>query len=89
MTRPATHRRKRILITLGVLVATASYNPAHGQDLGQLSANPYAPNSTANPYSSAGSPYSATCVRNPYGQYVGPYSNQSATNPYATDTPKL
>ena len=42
MTRPATHRRKRILITLGVLVATASYNPAHGQDLGQLSANQYA-----------------------------------------------
>ena len=45
MTRPATHRRKRILITLGVLVATASYNPARGQEeLGQLSVNPYAPN---------------------------------------------
>ena len=45
MTSLATRRRrKRILFTLGVLVATASYNPAHGQDLGQLSANPYAPN---------------------------------------------
>lgn len=90
MTSLATHRRRtRILFTLGVLVATASYNPAHGQDLGQLSANPYAPNSTANPYSPAGSPYSATSVRNPYGQYGSPYSDQSATNPYATDAPKL
>jgi hypothetical protein len=89
MTRPATHRRKRILITLTVLVATASYNPAYGQELGQLSVNPYAPNSTANPYSPAGSPYSATSVRNPYGQYGSPYSDQSATNPYATDAPKL
>ena len=63
MTSLATHRRRtRILFTLGVLVATASYNPAHGQDLGQLSVNPYAPNSTANPDSPAGSPYSATSV---------------------------
>jgi len=89
MTRPATYRRKRILIILGVLVATASYNPAHGQDLGQFSVNPYAPDSTANPYSPAGSPYSATSVRNPYSQYGSPYSNQSATNPHATDAPKL
>ena len=90
MTSLATHRRRtRILFTLGVLVATASYNPAYGQELGQLSVNPYAPNSTANPYSPAGSPYSATSVRNPYGQYGSPYSDQSATNPYATDAPKL
>ena len=90
MTSLATHRRRtRILFTLGVLVATASYNPAYGQELGQLSVNPYAPNSTANPYSPAGSPHSATSVRNPYGQYGSPYSDQSATNPYATDAPKL
>lgn len=59
------------------------------EDLGQLSANPYGPNSTANPYSPAGSPYSSTSVKNPYGQYGSPYSPKSATNPYATDAPKL
>ena len=59
------------------------------EDLGQLSANPYGPDSTANPYSPAGSPYSSTSVKNPYGTYGSPYSNQSATNPYATDAPKL
>jgi hypothetical protein len=59
------------------------------EDLGQLSANPYGPNSTANPYSPAGSPYSSTSVKNPYGTYGSPYSNQSAINPYATDAPKL
>jgi len=63
--------------------------PAGGEDLGQLSVNPYAPNSTANPYSPAGSEHSSTSVRNPYGPYGSPYSNQSATNPYATDAPKL
>lgn len=95
MTKPVTttqrRRNKRILLTLGVLVATASFNPAHAQgaDLGQLSSNPYAPDATANPYSSAGSPHSATSVRNPYGQYGSPYSNQSATNPNATDAPEL
>src|SRR5512139_2103971 len=59
------------------------------EDLGQLSVNPYAPKSTANPYSEAGSEYSSKSVRNPYGPYGNPYSNQSATNPYATDAPKL
>ena len=88
MTSLATHRRRaRILFTLGVLVATASYNPAHGQDLGQLSANPYAPNSTANPYSPAGSPYSATSehsadsINNPYGA-GSKYRSDSPRNPY-------
>ena len=43
------------------------------EDLGELSANPYAPNSTANPFI-------------PYGS---PFSNQSTTNPFATDAPRL
>lgn len=60
-----------------------------GEDLGQLSVNPYAPESTANPYSAAGSEYSSKSIRNPYGTYGSPYSNQSATNPHATDAPKL
>jgi hypothetical protein len=57
--------------------------------LGRLSANPYAADSTANPYSQAGSPYSAKSVNNPYGAYGSPFSPTSARNPYATDAPKI
>lgn len=69
-----------------VLLSTAGLAD---EPIGTLSANPYAPNSTSNPYSPAGSPYSPTSVHNPYGQYGSQYSNTSATNPYATDAPKL
>jgi hypothetical protein len=57
--------------------------------LGRLSANPYAVDSTANPYSSAGSPYSSKGVNNPYGPYGSPYSSVSARNPYTTKAPKI
>jgi hypothetical protein len=57
--------------------------------LGRLSANPYAADSTANPYSSAGSPYSSKSVNNPYGPYGSPYSSVSARNPYTTRAPKI
>ena len=57
--------------------------------LGRLSANPYAADSTANPYSNVGSPYSAKSVNNPYGSYGSEYSAKSARNPYATDAPKI
>lgn len=57
--------------------------------LGRLSANPYAADSTANPYSTAGSPYSAKSINNPFGPYGSPYSSTSARNPYATDAPKI
>jgi len=57
--------------------------------LGRLSANPYAADSTANPYSPAGSPYSAKSVNNHYGQFGSPFSPTSARNPYATDAPKI
>ena len=57
--------------------------------LGRLSANPYASDSTANPYSTAGSPYSSRSVNNPYGAYGSPFSPTSARNPYATDAPKI
>jgi hypothetical protein len=57
--------------------------------LGRLSANPYAADSTANPYSQAGSPYSSTSVNNRFGPYGSPYSATSARNPYATDAPDI
>lgn len=81
MTRPATYRRKRILITLGVLVATASYNPAHGQDLGQFSVNPYATDAPKL-YDEEGNyrgklsanPYDPESVSNPYDRYGSEHS---------------
>jgi len=59
-----------------------------GTYIGNLSSNPYAPNSTANQYG-AGSPYNPNSVNNPYGTYGSPYSPKSANNPYTTDAPKL
>jgi hypothetical protein len=54
----------------------------HAEYLGNLSANEFDPNSTANPFD-AGGPYSANSVTNEFGIYGNPFSNQSATNPYA------
>ena len=67
---------------------------ASGEDheseyIGRLSANPFAPDSTSNVFSEAGSPYSSKSINNPYGKYGSEYSTKSARNPYATDAPKL
>lgn len=53
-----------------------------GRYLGRLSLNPYAPESTANPYGRYGSPYSPDSVNNPYSR-----AGRAARNPFATDTP--
>ena len=60
----------------------------HAEDLGELSANPYNPNSTSNPFG-AGSPFKPDGVNNPFSPYGSPFSNQSATNPFAMDAPRL
>lgn len=74
------------IITAGLLIVASA---AGAQTyLGNLSANPYATQSTSNPYG-AGNPYDTNSISNPYGPYGNPYSNQSATNPYATDAPRL
>ena len=65
-----------------------SINLIADEYLGNLSINPYAPDSIANPHG-AGSPYNPDSVTNLYGRFGSPYSNQSATNPFATDAPKL
>ena len=57
--------------------------------LGMLSANPYAPNSIANPYGLYGSQYSPRSINNPYGIYASPYSATSVNNPYATNPPRI
>src|SRR5947208_15062825 len=77
---------KALLLLLCFLLATISH--ASAQYLGNLSNNPYAPNSLGNPYG-AGNPYNPNSVTNPYGQYGNPYSPHSATNPYATQASRL
>lgn len=54
-----------------------------GTYLGTLSTNPYAPDSTSNPYGQYGSPYAPDSINNPYGLYGNPYSPVSPNNPYA------
>jgi hypothetical protein len=60
-----------------------------GKYLGNLSVNPYDPNSTSNPYGKYGSEYSADSINNPYGKYGSEYSNDSPNNPYATNPPAI
>jgi len=60
----------------------------HAEDPGELSANPFNPDSTSNPFG-AGSLFKADGLNNPFSPYGSPFSNQSATNPFATDAPRL
>ena len=87
-------------VFLAVLMAGVMHDDTHaetpqlrdrqtGKYLGNLSANPYDPNSTNNPYGQYGSKYSPDSINNPYGRYGSPYSNDSANNPYATNPPAI
>ncbi|OIO34806.1 MAG: hypothetical protein AUJ70_00205 [Candidatus Omnitrophica bacterium CG1_02_40_15] len=58
-------------------------------DLGRLSSNKYAQDSTSNPYGQHGSPYSPTSINNQYGKYGSQYSATSVNNQYATSAPKI
>ena len=73
------------IMLLIILLSVATVN---AEDLGNLSANPFDPDSTANPFGK-GSPFAANGVNNPFSPYGSPFSNQSATNPFATDPPRL
>ena len=53
----------------------------HADDLGELSSNPYDPDSTSNPYGRYGSPFSPDSINNPFGA-GSPYNPSSPTNPY-------
>ena len=69
-------------------VVTAQTGPpkiysSDGTFLGNLSNNPFDPNSVSNPYGVYGSPYGNT-INNPYSPYGSPYSPLSPNNPYAT-----
>ena len=85
---------KTLLITLLFLSSVALADPpklisGDGKYLGNLSANPYDPNSTSNPYGEYGSEYAPDSINNPYGKYGSEYSNDSPNNPYATSAPSI
>ena len=79
------------VITLPILCSSTSAQVCDDMDvfLGQLSANPYVSESTANKFGAFGSPYSPTSINNPYSQYGSAYSATSVSNPYATEAPKI
>ena len=59
--------------------------PLHsGEYLGKLSANPFASDSTSNPFGIYGSPYSPKSVKNPYNRH-----GFDAQNPYSVKGPKI
>jgi len=80
--------KKILVFILFLFIVPALGFSQTGNYLGNLSNNPYAPNSSSNLYD-FGSPYNPNSLNNPYGQYGSPYSNKSPNNPYATDAPKL
>ncbi|MGE4064773.1 MAG: hypothetical protein AB7E79_15525 [Rhodospirillaceae bacterium] len=74
----------RTLILASVLALSTGVAAAQTY-LGQFSANPHAPQSTAAPAQR----FAPDSVINPMGRYGRPTSAQSATNPFATDAPEL
>ncbi len=85
--RMMTHR---IFLPIVIVLLFLSFNLwAQSQYLGNLSVNPYSPNSTSNSYGQYGNKYGANSIKNPYGPYGSPYSSKSISNPYATQSPKL
>lgn len=73
-----TKRKLSVLIALALVFAGSWLARANGP---QFSANPYAPDSTSNPYGRYGSPYAPESVNNPYGQGVritAPANQQAA-----------
>ncbi|MDF2756597.1 MAG: uncharacterized protein K0S94_2189, partial [Nitrospira sp.] len=75
-----------IMFTLTAIFLSAS--PGWTEDLGNLSANPYDPDSSSNAFGK-GSPFAPNGINNPFSPYGSPLSNTSATNRFATDAPKL
>ncbi len=72
-------RIKRLIVCL--LLFAPFIAQAHAEDLGNLSANPYDPESTSNQLGRYGSPFSADSLNNPYGA-GSPFRSDSPRNPY-------
>tara|TARA_R110002020_G_scaffold258321_3_gene472051 strand:+ start:307 stop:588 length:282 start_codon:yes stop_codon:yes gene_type:complete len=84
------------LLIISILLSSVAYadsprltDQKTGKYLGNLSANPYDPNSTSNSYGQYGSKHSPDSINNEYGTYGSEYSDSSPNNPYATNPPIL
>jgi hypothetical protein len=78
-----------LAITVHCLGQSAKQTNTRRKFLGTLSANPYDPKSTSNPYGPYGSKYSPHSINNQYGKYGSPYSPYSVRNPYTNQAPKI
>lgn len=78
---------REVIMKIRLLIALVAFWTvnANAKYLGNLSANPFNSDSTAN----AANRFNPDSVTNPYGQYGNAYSNTSANNPYVTNAPKL
>lgn len=76
------------IATQPIFAGPRLYDRQTGKYLGDLSANPYAANSTSNPYGTYGSKYGNT-INNPYSQYGSRYSADSPNNPQAANPPVI
>lgn len=68
-------------LVVSLLLCAPLALPAQAENLGTLSANPYDPGSTSNPFGRYGSPFSPESLNNPYGA-GSPFRSDSPTNPY-------
>ena len=75
-------------LALFLFILLVGATALRAEDLGNLSANPFNFDSTANQFGK-GSPLAPDGINNPFSPYGSPFSNQSATNPFATDAPRL
>ncbi len=75
-----------LCLTIPALAQVQIYAP-DGTYLGNVTNNPYDPNSISNPYGQYGSPYSSKSINNPYGKYGSPWSPQSPNSMVAPGAP--
>lgn len=76
-----------LLVWLAVSLGAAA--GARAEYLGRLGGNPFAPDSTANPFSQIANPFSPKSPNNPFGPYGNEFSPYSPYNEFATDVPEV
>lgn len=78
-----------LLMMASTVQAAELYDQQTGKYLGQLGGNPYAVDSTSNPFGRYGSTLSPDSINNPLGNYGSANSQNSPNNPYATNPPVI
>jgi hypothetical protein len=78
-----------LLMMASTVQAAELYDQQTGKYLGQLGGNPYAVDSTSNPFGRYGSTLSPDSINNPLGNYGSVNSQNSPNNPYAINPPVI